>query len=197
MLRRLIGLFLLLCGLAAATEPRVLVYTRNYTPDGKGYVHDNIGTSVAAIRELGQSGGFAVEHSDDPATFTPERLKQYRAVIFSNSNNEAFTSDAQRDAFKAYVQGGGGVVGIHSASGSERQWPYFWSVIGGKFLRHPKLQKFTLRVTNPEHPATRGLPATFVWEDECYYTDHQNPALKPSGKTGRSAQGRISRRPVR
>jgi type 1 glutamine amidotransferase len=179
MFRRFTGLFVLLCAAAAASEPRVLVYTRNYTPDGKGYVHDNIATSVAAIRELGTSAGFDVDHSDDPATFTGDKLKQYTAIIFSNSNNEAFTNDAQRDAFKAWVQGGGGVVGIHSASGSERQWPYFWAVIGGKFLRHPKLQKFTVRVKNPDHPATRGLPATFEWEDECYYTDHQNPALKP------------------
>jgi type 1 glutamine amidotransferase len=52
-------------------------------------------------------------------------------------------------------------------------------VIGGKFLRHPKLQKFTVRVKDPNHAATKGLPATFEWEDECYYTDHQNPALKP------------------
>jgi uncharacterized protein len=177
--KRLTGLSLLLCCAALAADNRVLVYTRSYTPDGKGYVHDNIATSVEAIRQLGASHGFTVDHSEDPAIFTPEKLRLYRAIVFSNSNNEAFTSDAQRDAFKAFVQGGGGVVGIHSASGSERQWPYFWSVIGGKFLRHPKLQKFTIRVKDASHPATRGLPATFEWEDECYYTDHLNPALRP------------------
>lgn len=178
MLRRLTGLCLLLGCAGFAAENRVLVYTRSFTPDGKGYIHENIATSVEAIRQLGAGSGFAVDHSEDPGVFTPANLKKYRAIIFSNSNNEAFTNDEQRDAFKAFVQGGGGIVGIHSASGSERQWPYFWSVIGGKFLRHPKLQKFTVRVTNPDHPATRGLPASFEWEDECYYTDHLNPALK-------------------
>ena len=46
----------LLSSLAAqiAPQPRILVYTRNYTPDGKGYVHDNIAASVAAIRKMGQ-----------------------------------------------------------------------------------------------------------------------------------------------
>ena len=38
---------------ARARQPRILVYTRNYTPDGKGYVHDNIAASVAAIRKMG------------------------------------------------------------------------------------------------------------------------------------------------
>jgi uncharacterized protein len=178
-MRKLTALSLLLCCAALAADNRVLVYTRSYTADGKGYIHENIAASVEAIRQLGASHGFAVDHSEDPATFTRGKLKSYRAIVFSNSNNEAFTDDAQRDAFKAFVQGGGGVVGIHSASGSERQWPWFWSVIGGKFLRHPKLQKFRIRVQDATHPATRGLPAAFDWEDECYYTDHQNPALRP------------------
>ncbi len=36
------------------------------------------------------------------------------------------------------------------ASGSERQWPYFWSVLGGKFAEHPKMQTFTVQVADPE-----------------------------------------------
>ena len=49
----------LLSSLAAQTapQPRILVYTRNYTPDGKGYVHDNIAASVAAIRKMGAGVG--------------------------------------------------------------------------------------------------------------------------------------------
>src|SRR4051794_33347961 len=117
MAKRLTGVTLLLCCAAFAAENRVLVYTRSYTPDGKGYVHENIATSVEAIRQLGGVGGFGVENTDDPAVFTPDKLKTFQAIVFANSNNEAFTSDAQRDAFKAFVQGGGGIVGIHSASG--------------------------------------------------------------------------------
>lgn len=162
-----------------AAETRVLVYTRNYTPDGKGYVHDNIQTSVDAIRKMGAENGFAVDHSDDPQVFTPANLKRYAAIVFSNSNNEAFASQEQRDTFQAYIRAGGGFVGIHSATGSERTWPWYWSMIGGKFLRHPKLQKFTVRVKDRTHPSTKHLPATFEWEDECYYHTEMNPALKP------------------
>lgn len=173
----------LLLGLAAqcyAAEKRVLVYTRNYTPDGKGYVHDNIKASVEAIQELGRENGFAVDVSDDPKVFKEKNLSQYKALIFSNSNNEAFENDQQRAAFKRYIQGGGGFVGIHSASGSERKWEYYWSVVGAKFRRHPKQQPFTVRVADPKHPATRDLPATFTWgPDECYYHDHFSKNIKP------------------
>lgn len=164
---------------AAWDQPRVLVYTRNHTPDGKGYVHANIADSVAAIRRLGADNGFTVDHSDDPAVFTVENLRRYKALIFSNSNNEAFADESQRHAFQSYVQGGGGLVGIHSASGSERSWPFYWNVLGGKFRRHPKFQKFSITVSDPGHPATRGLPASFDWEDECYFLEFLNPDIHP------------------
>jgi len=174
-----LALAILLSVAAAAADKKVLVYTRNFTPDGKGYVHDNIATSIATIRKMGAENQFSVDASDDPKVFTDANLKLYAALIFSNSNNEAFENDAQRDAFQRYIRAGGGFVGIHSASGSERAWPYFWSVLGGKFVRHPKQQPFTVRVVDPKHPATKQLPATFEWTDECYYTDNLNPDLKP------------------
>lgn len=162
-----------------AAEPKVLVYTRNYTPNGKGYVHDNIAASVAAIRKMGQQRGFGVDATDQPGAFTAENLKQYRAIVFANSNNEAFEDEAQRHRLQDFVWAGGGVVGIHSATGSERQWPWFWAMMGGKFVRHPKMQSFTVRVKDASHPAARGLPATFEWTDECYYHDHLNPGIRP------------------
>jgi uncharacterized protein len=156
-----------------AEGTRVLVYTKN----GKGFVHENIAASTAAIRQLGAENGFAVDASTNPAIFTDENLKQYAAIIFCNSNNEGFDTDAQRGAFKRFNQSGRGFVGIHSASGSERQWPYYWEMLGGKFVRHPPLQKFTLQVIDRKHPATAHLGATWEWTDECYYLDNLNPDI--------------------
>lgn len=173
---------LLLAALAqplSAAPKRVLVYTRNYTPDGKGYIHANIADSVAAIRKLGEEHGFLVDHSDDPELFTPAKLQNYDAIVFSNSNNEAFTNDTQRQAFQAYIRGGGGFVGIHAASASEREWEWYWKMIGGSFDYHPPLQKFTVRVVDRRHPSTKGLPASFEWEDEFYFQKHTNPDVKP------------------
>src|SRR5688500_3305272 len=100
--------------LAAADKKKVLVYTRNHVTNGKGYVHENIPYSVEAIKKIGGESGFDVDHSEDPKVFTPQNLKQYSAIVFSNSNNEAFETQAQRDAFRRYIRGGGGFVGIHS-----------------------------------------------------------------------------------
>jgi type 1 glutamine amidotransferase len=160
-------------------QPKILVYTRSYTPDGKGYVHDNIATSVEAIRKMGLESHFTVDSSDSPDVFTDANLRQYAALVFANSNNEAFTNDDQRAAFKRYIESHHGFVAIHSASGSERSWPYYWQVVGGKFVEHPPLQTFTLHVADPGFPAVKGLPSDFSWTDECYFTDHHNPSIHP------------------
>lgn len=164
---------------ALAAQHKVLVYTRNFTSTGTGYVHENIASSVAAIKKMGAAKGFGVDVSDDPASFSDANLKQYSAIVFSNSNNEAFANDAQRSAFKGYIQSGGGFVGIHSSSGSERNWPYFWSVLGGKFAAHPVIQPFTVRVADSAFAATTELPAEFEWTDEAYFLDHLNPDIHP------------------
>jgi uncharacterized protein len=189
-----LALTLLLCltagSLASASERRVLVYTKN----GKGYVHDNIAASVAAIKKLGAENNFVVDVSDDPAVFTDRNLSRYKVLIFDNSNNEIFDNAEQKAALQRYIRGvkrlqspkgaeqaawaggdatsGRGFVGIHSASGAERDWPWFWELLGGRFLRHPKMQTFTIRVKDVNDPSTAHLPATFRWTDEFYFLDH-------------------------
>jgi len=160
-------------------QDRILIYTHNGRGvDGKGYIHMNIPAAITALRELAASANIETEVSDDPGAFTDANLRRFKAIVFADTNNEAFDSDAQREAFRKFVSENGGIVGIHSATGSERNWPYFQSVMGGKFRRHPKLQQFTIRVTDPAFPATRGLPATFNWDDECYYHDKLSSDIK-------------------
>lgn len=154
---------------------KVLVYTKN----GKGYVHDNISSSVAAIQKLGRAYGFDVEVSDDPTRFTESNLAQYDALIFANTNNEAFDTAEQRQALQSYVRNGGGFVGIHSASGSERNWSWFSSLLGGNFERHAPRQDFSAKVIDRAHPSTAFLPDTWqIVDDECYFLDELNPGIR-------------------
>ncbi|MDN5211708.1 PmoA family protein [Fulvivirgaceae bacterium BMA12] len=155
-------------------QKRVLVYTKN----GEGYVHENIPYSIAAIKKLGKENGFLVDASDDPGVFTDKNISRYDALIFSNTNNEVFDTQEQRDVFKRYIQSGGAFVGIHSACGSERSWPWFWKVLGGKFHRHPPRQDFDVKILDKDHPSTRFLPDTWhIKDDECYYMKHLNPDI--------------------
>lgn len=153
---------------------RVLVYTKN----GKGYVHDNIANSIEAIKALGREHRFAVDASDDPAAFTDDNLKTYHALVFSNTNNTVFDTDAQRVALMRYVQAGGGFAAIHSASGTERTWNWFAAMLGGRFVRHPPFQKFAVRLLDRSHPSVAHLPEVWEREDECYYLARMNVNLR-------------------
>lgn len=150
---------------------KVLVYTKN----GKGYVHDNIANAVLCIQKLGQQNGFSVDSSSQASVFTEANLKQYTLLIFPSTNNDVFDTDAQRLAFRRYIEAGGGFVGIHSVMGTERNWTWFKRMLGGTFAWHPKFQKFRAEIIDTKHPSMQGLPKIWEKEDEFYFTKNMSP----------------------
>ncbi len=155
-------------------DAQILVYTRN----GPGYVHDNIPSAVACIQKLGQEHRFHVEVSDNPAVFQSENLHRYRLIIFTSTNNDVFDTDAQRLAFRRYIESGGGFVGIHSVTGTERNWTWFKMMVGETFTWHAKFQKFKLVANAPSHPSMQGVPSQWIKEDECYFGKEMYPGIK-------------------
>ncbi|MEN9686722.1 MAG: hypothetical protein RLZZ28_2508 [Bacteroidota bacterium] len=153
---------------------KVLVYTKN----GKGYVHDNIASAVAGIKELSVANGFLADVSDDPSVFTEANLNKYRMLIFTSTNNDVFDTDEQRVAFRRYIEAGGGFVGVHSVTGTERNWTWFKQMIGETFSWHAKYQQFTLKNIDPQHPSMKGVPSSWDREDECYFGKELYPGMK-------------------
>ena len=151
----------------------VLVFTKN----GKGYVHENIPASIAAIQKIGQEAGWKIDTSSDASIFSDVQLRSYDAIVFSNTNNDVFDTPQQKIAFMRYIQAGGGFVGIHSASGTERNWKWFKLMLGASFQRHPPFQRFTVYVADKNHAATKKLPPSWVTHDECYYFKEFNASV--------------------
>lgn len=146
---------------------QILFYTKN----GKGFVHDNIPNSITAIKELSGEYGFKVDATEDPSVFSDENLKKYDVIVFSNTNNDVFDSDNQKVAFMRYIQAGGGFVGIHSASGTERNWTWFKQLLGATFYWHDNFQPFDVNILDHKHPSVSHLPEKWVRSagDEFYY----------------------------
>ena len=159
---------------AQLKNKHVLIFTKN----GKGYVHENIPASIAAFQKLGIENGFTTDTSTNSALFTENNLKKYDAIIFSNTNNDVFDNEEQRVAFMRYIQAGGGFMGIHSASGTERNWKWFKLMLGATFLRHPPFQKFIVHVLDKKHPAVKNLSSQWETNDECYLFKEINPSIK-------------------
>ena len=152
---------------------QILIFTKN----GKGYVHENIPSSIAALQKLGVENGFSTDTTTNSALFTDNNLKKYDAIIFSNTNNNVFDTEEQKLAFMRYIQAGGGFMGIHSATGTERNWKWFKLMLGATFLRHPPFQKFTVHVLDKKHPAVKNLSPQWETNDECYFFKEINPSV--------------------
>ena len=149
----------------SAKKYSMLVYTKN----GKGYVHDNIPAAVEALKALAKEEKINITVSDDPAVFSQENLKQYTLLVFPSTNNDIFDTDQQRLAFRRYIEAGGGLVGLHSVTGTERNWKWFKMLIGCTFAWHAKYQSFSYYVWDKQHPSMKNVPAKWEREDECYF----------------------------
>jgi len=148
-------------GPAAGPVPyRVLVFTRT-----TGFRHASIPTGIATVRALGAEDGFAVTATEDPGAFRPAELAGYRAVVFLSTTGDVL-DPAGRSALEAYVRGGGGFVGVHSASDTEYGWPFYAELVGARFAGHPPVQPVTVRFR--PGALTAGLPATWRVTDEPY-----------------------------
>jgi len=89
-----------------------------------------------------------------------------------------FDTDDQRVAFRRYIEAGGGFVGVHSVTGTERNWKWFKMMIGETFSWHAKFQKFSIRNIDPRHPSMQNVPAIWEREDECYFGKELYPGIK-------------------
>lgn len=153
---------------------QVLVYTKN----GKGYVHDNIASAVACIQQLGKTNNFKVDVTDDPGVFNEANLKKYQLLIFTSTNNDVFDNDEQRVQFRRYIEAGGGFVGVHSVTGTERNWTWFKMMLGETFSWHASFQKFSIKNLAPSHPSMKGVPSLWTKEDECYFGKDLYPGIQ-------------------
>ncbi len=160
-------------------KKRVLIFTKNgLALNGKkGYVHKNITSSIKALQDICKLEKIETVASDDASIFTDKNLAQFDAIIFSNANNEVFDTEKQKLAFQKYIRNGGGFIGIHSANAVERDWPWYWALVGGKFVRHAPHQEFDVVITDANHPSTEFLGKKWTVNDECYYSNNLNPDI--------------------
>jgi uncharacterized protein (TIGR03437 family) len=171
-----IGLFCLGSGItfscirldAAQPQPRVLVFSKT-----TGFRHDSIPDGIAAVRQLGQQNGFDVDVTEDTSTFNDNNLARYRTIIFLSTTGEVL-NNAEQASFERFIRNGGGFVGVHSATDTEYDWPWYGGLVGAYFQNHPAIQTATIRTEDNSHPSTNPLPSAWQRNDE-WYNFRTNP----------------------
>jgi type 1 glutamine amidotransferase len=153
---------------AAAPGPRVLLFTKT-----AGFRHASIPVATQALRSLGSRNGLAVEATEDAAAFTDDDLRRFDAVVFLLTTGDVL-DDRQQAAFERYIRAGGGYAGVHSASDTEYDWPWYGRLVGAYFRGHPEIQRATVAVADGRHSSTVDLPRRWVRTDE-WYAFRRNP----------------------
>ncbi|WP_111641248.1 ThuA domain-containing protein [Marinimicrobium alkaliphilum] len=160
---------------------RILVFsvTAGYRHRVIPYGNEQIAQMSERIKELTGARHVEVDIIDDedgdasafPSDF--ETLSRYHTIVW-NSTTGSPLNEAQQAAFKAYIQAGGGYAGIHAASDTHYDWPWYGDLVGAYFDGHPDRQEGELNVTDRSHPSTRHMPARYRLYDE-FYDFHRNP----------------------
>ncbi|MBB5107162.1 glucose/arabinose dehydrogenase/type 1 glutamine amidotransferase [Streptomyces spectabilis] len=140
---------------------RVLAFYGSAAPGDESPVVD---AAIAAIERIGRSGPaaqrFTVTATDDPAVFTNAgQLGKYNAVAFVTGGGDVL--DAEQEAgLEAYMEAGGGFLGLHDAARAEPYSSWFTGLVGAR----PKdegpsaVQRATVEVGDRQGPATKDLP---------------------------------------
>ena len=140
-----------------------------------GFRHDSIAAGVAAMRNLAASSGeFTVDHTEDLNALSQGNLAGYGAVMFALTSGELPMSPEQKAALVNFVAGGGGFIGIHSATDTLYEWPEYGRLVGAYFKEHPWTQQGVVVVEDGSHPSTAGLSGRFSLLEE-FYTFRENP----------------------
>ena len=152
-------------GSTGACRIKLLVFSKT-----GAFRHASIPDAIAAIRMLALNQHVAVDFTEDAAVFTDANLSQYAAVVFLLTSGEVLNAD-QQATFERYIHHGGGYAGVHSASDTEYDWPWYGHLVGAYFDRvhgHSQVVQATVHVTDRTHPSTVMLPALWVRTDEWY-----------------------------
>ena len=104
--------------MAQQKGPAILVFSKT-----AGYRHDCIAAGKLAMLKLGAVHGYRVDTTENSSSFTAANLKKYNVVVFLCTTGTVLDT-LQKEAFKKYIQAGGGFVGIHSATDTEYSWPW-------------------------------------------------------------------------
>ncbi|GHH82523.1 transcriptional regulator [Streptomyces sulfonofaciens] len=159
-------------------DVKVLLF---YGSAAEGDEPPTVDAGIEAIERIGGTGPaaqhFKVQATDDAAVFTNARkMGSYNAVVFLTGGGDVLDPD-QEAGLEAYMEAGGGFVGIHDAARAEPYSDWFTGLIGARPVGGPPtgVQRATVEVGDRVNPATRDLPLQWQRPDQ-WFNWQQNPS---------------------
>ena len=119
------------------------------------------------------ASGINITYTEKLEDLNKENLAKYDGlVIYANHD---VLSKEQEAAMKGFVEGGKGLIPLHSAAGCFKNSDWYIETIGGQFASHGA-GEFTGTIVAPDHTVMKGLKPFATW-DETYVHQRVNPDM--------------------
>ncbi|OXS35024.1 transcriptional regulator [Streptomyces sp. XY006] len=131
-----------------------------------------VNAAIEAVEDIGLTGPaegrFKVQATGDASVFTDDtRLGRFNAIVFLTGGGDVLDPE-QEAGLEAYMEAGGGFVGIHDAARAEPYSDWFTGLVGARPAASSPaaVQRATVEVGDRRHPATKDLPVQWKRPDK-------------------------------
>ena len=148
-----------------------------------GVQHESVSHALSVIERLGkESGIYDTTIRTDAQLLTKRKvvlavgenkniknLNDFDAVFFYTAGHPVMSDEQKADFLSFIKEDGKGFIGGHSATTTFYNWPEFGAMVGGYFDGHPwGIFDAPVIVEDPNFPAMKGFPRSFILRDEIY-----------------------------
>lgn len=148
---------------------KALIFHGGWDGHHPGMIADLFGKSLEAR-------GFEVVKSDSLSCLDDSVQLQTFDLIVPCWTMGELSKEQEKNLCEA-VGNGTGIAGAHGGMGDAfRNAMTYNEMVGGRFVSHPYVGPYTVRVVQLGHPLVHGLPEKFVYDSEQYYL-HVDPGL--------------------
>ena len=152
------------------------------------------------LAEIVRAAGIDVTATDDVARVATLPDGGFTGVMLY-TQGDTF-SPPQVQTLTQFVRGGGGLIGVHCATATNKTDDAYASLLGSRFAGHGPVFEFEVTVSDPDHPIGRGMH-NFHLRDELYIskpftpfhtflTGHWQESIQPLGYTRSEGSGRVA-----
>jgi uncharacterized protein len=162
----------------------IAFYTAKFDTAHISYVHE----ANRFFPKIAATYNFQYDSTNDWTNLNASFLSRYQVVLFLDTRPEDPT---QREAFKQYMEHGGGWMGFHFAgfalnhSKYQQDWDWYHNefIASGQYKGNTwRPTSAVLRVEDPKHPATAHLPVTFRSSPNEWYSWEKDIRINPNIK---------------
>ena len=125
---------------------------------------DGYGGDESTQRRVGR-------HREDRSWSSIRRCRQ------AGRNRKFWMKPEQGKAVRQFVEAGGSALFLHNTTHVGLTDPDFRHVLGAAYTGHPPIRTFKVKVTNPDHPITKGVKDFVVTDEQHYMTYDKDPKL--------------------